>query len=933
LDPLNRMPWFHSKSEGSIVSFFDNAVHRPTEPCFLVFRETPNTVRDVNALPPHMQGDDEYKDWISHLQNWGDDESPIGSDGAAFVLKYLIGSFHDFQPETLSALIIAKCKSLATYILDHENVKDDLDNIDNDALRAIIDAGLPGEDDNDFKRETTISIVSALSNPLFTKSISCLGENSLPTLLRIFRLSFNKIKEIDGLESREKVRTCVKGMSTILRLIAEIGQAEEGEEKKLAKQFVRGLKKKLGIIRNEDEDVGVEYETNMDAKKIMERIEKLNDQQVKRLIKIGETEDEDEENAFDAAEIKMLQSEKALLHELFIVAKLKISGADADSFNDANRTTRTTSFDESYKNFLEKFFEIYDESADYITRDVNLRNAFATCLNEIWTTGIIAQDSIRLLFETFRGSLHLNDEERRLSIQRISDLTKLSRQVTPFFNLIKESRKTALFKIQPQADGLITQISRWYRSPIVLTRGLINHFLSADALTQTNQFVCPADPDTGYYTMIHWVRQEHEPIGSRSGRLRGSKKKTVKEGPFKVGSREKKRSTFSALHDRDDVLPHDAELSAHGWPDVMRGGGDDDDDDDDDEVTPERIEGVRSHSKHRVGARPKPQAIQDEMAEVAYGVVGGRAAQNLRWLFKVDNEHTRSWHAKRANFMRNEEYVDKMDDPLLKMIARAYLYTRCDSMAPWLSMAEANVLVPCNFIVFRPMIEFWMDSMVLMQSGLETGVNAVGNSSAQFSRSTNDMMYHCSVSMWMAAIIHNPDNVALMRSVKTRAVIGGVDMKWFTDRNEFMQSGDMRPSLIPVMIPITEEEDDLILSMSGSIHPSDFNSSIESSLNFENLYSTADYYDHVWNFKSLLTDSSDPGSEFYRDGVRLPFVTLRGQQYGYNYSRSDWSTVKQCYGHRKPYGSMPGARAVWMGQGFFNQKPSMVFDSAAMRLG
>jgi len=691
------------------------------------------------------------------------------------------------------------------------------------------------------------------------------------------------------------------------------------------------LKNSLRIIRNEDEDGGVEYETEMDAKTIMERIEKLNDQQVKRLIKMGETEDEG--NAFTAAEIKMLQSEKALLHELFVVAKLKLSGVDEDLLNDANLTRRTTSFDESYKEVLEKFFEIYDASKIYIAGNENLRNAFATCLNEIWTTGIIEQDSIRLLFETFRGSLHLNDEERRLSIQRISDLTKLSRQVTPFFNLIKESRKTALFKIQPQADGLITQISRWYRSPIVLTRGLINHFLNADALTQTNQFVCPADPDTGYYTMIHWVRQEHEPIGSRSGRLRGSKKKTVKEGPFKVGSREKKRSTFSALHDRDDVLPHDAELSAHGWPDVMRGGGDDDDDDDDDEVTPERIEGVRSHSKHRVGARPKPQAIQDEMAEVAYEAVGDRVVNNLRWLFKVDNEHTRSWHAKRTNFMRNEEYVDKMDDPLLKMIARAYLYTRCDSMEPWLRMAEANVLVPCNFIVFRPMIEFWMDSMVLMQSGLETGVNAVGNSSAQFSRSTNDMMYHCSVSMWMAAIIHNPDNVALMRSVKTRAVIGGVDMKWFTDRNEFMQSGDMRPSLIPVMIPIAEEEDDLILSMSGSIHPSDFNSSIESSLNFENLYSTADYYDHVWNFKNLLTDSSDPGSEFYRDGVRLPFVTLRGQQYGYNYSRSDWSTVKQCYGHRKPYGSMPGARAVWMGQGFFNQKPSMVFDSAAMRLG
>lgn len=262
-----------------------------------------------------------------------------------------------------------------------------------------------------------------------------------------------------------------------------------------------------------------------------------------------------------------------------------------------------------------------------------------------------------------------------------------------------------------------------------------------------------------------------------------------------------------------------------------------------------------------------------------------------------------------GNFVYNVEKAHAFDNPLLTVVALAYFMSRCDTPEPWEQMISCDVIVPCNIIVFRPLIEHWMDSFLLMKSGPETGVNVIGNTNMMVGRSVNDKMLHANLTLWMNTIIIHPENVIVMRNVKTRQIIGGVDMRWIVDQQELNAPANSRGSLIPLLVPITEENFPNAMSISGAIQFPDTNPALDRPQ--INLYSTCQYYERVWGFSKLIDYHFDQYHKFYQDGPRLPPVSFEGQKYAYNRAKGDWSKRTDCKGHRKPQGSVPGARAVW----------------------
>lgn len=293
-----------------------------------------------------------------------------------------------------------------------------------------------------------------------------------------------------------------------------------------------------------------------------------------------------------------------------------------------------------------------------------------------------------------------------------------------------------------------------------------------------------------------------------------------------------------------------------------------------------------------------------------YGYSGHRSSSSSSSTGAVlVNGRTRSEHMRVGNFVYNVEKAHSFDNPLLTVVALAYFMSRCDTPEPWEQMISCDVLVPCNIIVFRPLIEHWMDSFLLMKSGPETGVNVIGNTNMMVGRSVNDKMLHANLTLWMNTIIIHPENVIVMRNVKTRQIIGGVDMRWIVSQQELNSPANSRGSLIPLLVPITEENFPNAMSISGAIQFPDTNPALDRPQ--INLYSTCNYYDHVWGFSKLIDYHFDQYHKFYQDGPRLPPVSFEGQKYAYNRAKGDWSKRTDCKGHRKPQGSVPGARAVW----------------------
>jgi hypothetical protein len=261
-------------------------------------------------------------------------------------------------------------------------------------------------------------------------------------------------------------------------------------------------------------------------------------------------------------------------------------------------------------------------------------------------------------------------------------------------------------------------------------------------------------------------------------------------------------------------------------------------------------------------------------------------------------------------------------NPLIRAMLLSFLVTKCNDASHWLQMMDADVHVPVNIILWRLTIEHMMQSAVLMKGGPMTGGNVFGFSNWATAADVVAKTVYGNYTFRHKSVIWQPKNVSILADIYSSRYIGGHNTEFIVDTIGWEGSDDPnqtdRPSIIPTACAISENRFPYLMSPSGQlefINQDEFIDVKNGGLH----YSTAKFYDDIYKF-SQRTDSEQILRKARFDD--LPRVNiwraLQGLQACFNPASRVYNNWIECRGHLKE-GCYVGAAAVWNGADKFHK--------------
>lgn len=277
----------------------------------------------------------------------------------------------------------------------------------------------------------------------------------------------------------------------------------------------------------------------------------------------------------------------------------------------------------------------------------------------------------------------------------------------------------------------------------------------------------------------------------------------------------------------------------------------------------------------------------------------------------------------RGHFPYRWKMAQKISNPLRRAITKAILLLP-NMRQSWVMLAENNVNPPCNLVIHRPWIEFSMFTCILLQSGYDTGFNAIGASNMALASSAGDKMLIGHFTFHHATMIINEKFVSHLRDVYPMGVNAGWDTRPF-DTREQIYAGANRPSWIATFHPITENHFPAVMSLIDvtgmEMYPSATNQGRPAHLPH---HSAAAFVEEEWSFnKQDLNWSRD----FHRHGRMAEMVNVREFRGAYlvkNMSTGAFDQRKEGNGHLSGNRTGPKSKQVWNGYSgsLFPEQPS-----------
>ncbi len=267
-----------------------------------------------------------------------------------------------------------------------------------------------------------------------------------------------------------------------------------------------------------------------------------------------------------------------------------------------------------------------------------------------------------------------------------------------------------------------------------------------------------------------------------------------------------------------------------------------------------------------------------------------------------------------GNFVYNYKMTSKIPNAMVRLMTRAHLMSPCYKSEHWTRSMDADVHVPINIIIFRAMIELAMDSMVLMKSGLETGANLFGHANFILGTDVQTKVIYGNFTFKSKANVWRPENIIVLDNVKARGYLGGMDMSWVTHEDDFKQPGPVRPSMVAMLLPITENSFPEEISVSGYTSFADGNDALDLKARWPQ-FSSAEYYNLKYSFKAQLEHQQSKEGKYFSAQNVVPPVSSQGQQIPFDPVRGDfnYNIFTECRSPLGADGCYSGAGQVWKG--------------------
>lgn len=215
-----------------------------------------------------------------------------------------------------------------------------------------------------------------------------------------------------------------------------------------------------------------------------------------------------------------------------------------------------------------------------------------------------------------------------------------------------------------------------------------------------------------------------------------------------------------------------------------------------------------------------------------------------------------------------------------------------------LRLARANVVVPLNFLLFRPHMQYKMRMGIKAARGGRTGHLWYGNTNAMIQGEVSRKISQLHFTMHMRGVVETPQNVYVQPDIYSEEYIGGNGIKFFTPETYRIRD-DTKPrfSIICVAIPPAERDIPSPMDSSGRWYV-EYNAQMLTDEEFQELhYTTAFRYNTMYGF---YEDAKRQGANLsnYIMAINVGNRTMyQGHQWMFNTKTNAFDRVRVNKGH------------------------------------
>jgi hypothetical protein len=261
------------------------------------------------------------------------------------------------------------------------------------------------------------------------------------------------------------------------------------------------------------------------------------------------------------------------------------------------------------------------------------------------------------------------------------------------------------------------------------------------------------------------------------------------------------------------------------------------------------------------------------------------------------------------------QFYDKIENEFHKVLFLALIQAK-NTLQTHLKLSEVGAQL-INVLLFRPFIEFFACSVVVMKAGEESGAVPVSRFETFISKEDRGY-FHIGCSYYSGFIRLNPGNFRLIPYCMPDRFVGGKKTDFMTRSDQWVPHNPVKPSIVALPTPIAER------TYASPLHMTNGQSIARPDIDYPTYtgkYSSAGFYECRFSSDNTShVDECHMDRHKYKDVTHASHVAHRG-----------WRAFKDpSTGHLKEFEgtgpgctrsmNMPGAQYVWNGKAALFEK-------------
>ncbi len=260
-----------------------------------------------------------------------------------------------------------------------------------------------------------------------------------------------------------------------------------------------------------------------------------------------------------------------------------------------------------------------------------------------------------------------------------------------------------------------------------------------------------------------------------------------------------------------------------------------------------------------------------------------------------------------TNIRRNYSHLRKHTEGATRLFGMAFVMSR-NTRDQWLKLMHNDLPVFINLLLIRPQIEHGTSAFLMMEAGMDTAFNALGNINTNMYVDGDAKTLHVHTSHWAATVIKTPQAIVRMDDLQTVYYSGGNGMDYMTHPDDILLGGRKRPSIMVAVLAYSERQlPDPLYITGGAAHGSRTGAASGQVSHF----SSANYLDSFFRLTKSNAESIPRAMKYQDSGSYINVVTFQGRCWKWDRGRKTYVEVRGT-GHAKN-ASGPGNRDVWNG--------------------